>query len=102
METVTNWRSSKGINMRDLQLVIHESLLCQLFEDDYTKMYEYMDKLVKDHPDWVIYFVTGRGKSQRIGNSSHIRFIPFTSLSNAFTELNKFKLYQLLMSGRKY
>lgn len=85
-------------------VVFHESLLYSWVNRQNSSIKAFIKEFKKAHPKMNLYLMTGRGKSQYIKQDEEqsVRFIQFTPFESACRKENidKFKMYNLLMSAR--
>lgn len=83
-------------------VVFHESLLYSWVNKNKSSIQDYIEKFKKAHPQMNIYLMTGRGKSQYIKQDEEqfVRFLQFTPFESACQNIDKFRMYNQLMSAR--
>lgn len=97
-----------GLKSEFCAVIFHESLLYSWVnkqEKQGNSIVSYLQKLKEKFPQTHVYLMTGRGKSQYVKQDKEnlVRFVQFTPVYTACRKENvdKYKIYNLLMSARK-
>lgn len=108
LKQVCNQLEKVGLKSEFCALVFHESLLYSWVnkqENQENSIMSYLQDLKKKFPQTHVYLMTGRGKSQYVKQDEEnlLRFVQFTPVYTACRKegIDKFKMYNLLMSARK-